>query len=539
MTLRDGDVSSGRAQTDLSHRPDSQRAPVLFAALIVACAFYATLTRKECPSSLISAASHPKSTLSQPIETATKGYSQPASKKQVWFDAAALGGFKHTSFISGELRPSAPLHDKWIVVTTINPPTDAVKKLADLADWHVVVVGDTKTPADWAWPNVKYLSIDDQLALGFSTTQLLRTRSYQRKNIGYLYAILHGAKTIYETDDDNALTVSEVPVVPTHGFRRRLTNSPPIVGSGRGGVGRVLEYTSRGLTINHHAHFGQPSTWPRGYPLEAIGEPHVSRVQRVSVVPAVQQGLADGDPDMDAIFRLTRKPASQRIDFEFDHHAEAVALPFGSFGPYNAQNTIFTYEGLWATILPQTVEFRVCDIWRAYYTQRLLWGVGAQLVFVSPYVYQLRNAHTYYDDYLSEKQIYDQVSGFLGWLKEWSCPADDIKSSSASASALPACAYALARDMAVAGYWGPADAELVRHYFHDLTRVGYKFPQWTEKAAATGYDRFVRACEIAQGGCKSADETFIEKVTSKASISLFGTCGAAELPAAAVVNADA
>lgn len=50
-------------------------------------------------------------------------------------------------------RRSSPsveeMHEKWIVLTTINAPTDDVKKLADIEGWKVVVVGDTKTPVDW------------------------------------------------------------------------------------------------------------------------------------------------------------------------------------------------------------------------------------------------------------------------------------------------------------------------------------------------------------------------------------------------------
>lgn len=45
--------------------------------------------------------------------------------------------------------PRELMHDKWIVLTTINPPTEDVKKLAAIPDWKVVVVGDTKSPKDW------------------------------------------------------------------------------------------------------------------------------------------------------------------------------------------------------------------------------------------------------------------------------------------------------------------------------------------------------------------------------------------------------
>jgi len=409
---------------------------------------------------------------------------------------------------------AAQRYDKWIVVTSINAPTPTIEKLATLKDWRVVLVGDTKTPKDWAYPGITYLSVEAQLALGFSTTQLIRTRSYQRKNIGYLYAILHGARTIYETDDDNALQVDAVPEVAT-------------VPQGGVGLARMLEFASSELTINHHAHFGQPSTWPRGYPLEAIGDPHVTAMRRASVIPAVQQGLANGDPDMDAIFRLTRKPRDKRVDFNFNQQ-EPIALPMGSFGPYNAQNTIFTFEGLWATVLPQTVEFRVCDIWRAYFTQRLLWGIGAQLTFVAPYVYQLRNSHSYHDDYVSEMQIFDQVTRMLNFLNAWKCTAEDRKSlpPSAGGSSLPACAYSLARAMAIGGYWGPADAELVRHFLHDLGRVGYAFPAWVEGEDGS---RPKGACAaLGPGGkCFALETKDPDRIDfSLPSIQLEGTCPA-------------
>ena len=47
--------------------------------------------------------------------------------------------------------PAKEMHDKWIVLTTINSPTADVKKLAGIEGWKVVVVGDTKTPADWRY----------------------------------------------------------------------------------------------------------------------------------------------------------------------------------------------------------------------------------------------------------------------------------------------------------------------------------------------------------------------------------------------------
>ena len=41
------------------------------------------------------------------------------------------------------------MNDKWIVVTTIFSPTEDMRKLAKIAGWKMVVVGDKKTPSDW------------------------------------------------------------------------------------------------------------------------------------------------------------------------------------------------------------------------------------------------------------------------------------------------------------------------------------------------------------------------------------------------------
>ena len=35
---------------------------------------------------------------------------------------------------------------KYIVITSINPPTDAVIKYANVNEYHLIVVGDKKSP---------------------------------------------------------------------------------------------------------------------------------------------------------------------------------------------------------------------------------------------------------------------------------------------------------------------------------------------------------------------------------------------------------
>ena len=42
-------------------------------------------------------------------------------------------------------------HAKWIVVTTINPPTQQLIALSQIPGWKLVVVGDRKTPINWKY----------------------------------------------------------------------------------------------------------------------------------------------------------------------------------------------------------------------------------------------------------------------------------------------------------------------------------------------------------------------------------------------------
>ena len=80
---------------------------------------------------------------------------QHRSTNQTMKDAAKL--IKDINWKEIARKPTPPaneMHDKWIVITTINSPTEDVKKLAGIEGWKVVVVGDTKTPADWRYLNI-------------------------------------------------------------------------------------------------------------------------------------------------------------------------------------------------------------------------------------------------------------------------------------------------------------------------------------------------------------------------------------------------
>jgi len=92
----------------------------------------------------------------------------------------------------------------WIVMTTINPPGPVVEAILaeGTTDWRVVIVGDKKTRGAWDGLPPTFLSVDRQHEQFGNLADDIPYNHYARKNLGYLYAIAHGAETILETDDD-------------------------------------------------------------------------------------------------------------------------------------------------------------------------------------------------------------------------------------------------------------------------------------------------------------------------------------------------
>ena len=89
-----------------------------------------------------------------------------------------------------------------------NPPNLSLFNLLKrLKDWKIVVISNKKN-IDKSWQllnfsnKIIYLSLVKQANLGYNILKYLDSHSYSRKNIGYLYAIQHGAKEIFEIDEN-------------------------------------------------------------------------------------------------------------------------------------------------------------------------------------------------------------------------------------------------------------------------------------------------------------------------------------------------
>ena len=91
--------------------------------------------------------------------------------------------------------------EKWIVITTISLPTEDVKYIHDTAfDWCVVVVADKKTPSDWSYKNVIFLSVEKQekMAKNFKVYRYMIGSTKEILNIRVRIELLWKSSRSYE-----------------------------------------------------------------------------------------------------------------------------------------------------------------------------------------------------------------------------------------------------------------------------------------------------------------------------------------------------
>lgn len=273
--------------------------------------------------------------------------------------------------------------ERYVVMTSIFAPTEAVHKFAALPGTRLVVAGDRKSPPGWQCENVAYLSAESQEALPYRLGHSLPWNHYCRKMLGYLHAMSLGASVIVDTDDDNIPKANWAMPDFAGGFE---TSAP--------GLGFVNIYKS--FTAQH--------IWPRGFPLERVTNDAArlapDALTRQDVQVGIWQGLADGDPDVDAIYRLTSNTPCL-----FEERAPIV-LASGTVCPFNSQNTAFRRELFALLYLPAFVTFRFTDILRGLVAQPILWAAGYALGFTDATVFQERNPHNYLRDFESEIPCY-------------------------------------------------------------------------------------------------------------------------------------
>ncbi|KAF4677120.1 hypothetical protein FOL47_003308 [Perkinsus chesapeaki] len=376
-----------------------------------------------------------------------------------------------------------PCCTKWIAITTIADATpDGVKVAADVmlstGEWCMVIAGDKKGPREM-WADLKqhpmgsmivFLSDDEQVAVGGEFAEKLPWKHFGRKNVAYLYALVHGAEKILDLDDDNIVYPDSIDDITNGTFTSRCCpENHAYTVSPTAARPSVFNPYSTGM-----ANLEGEVLWPRGFPLRYIKRPHATSITRripLTGGVAVVQTLADHDPDFDAIYRLTRPlPA--------DFHqlaAPAFILQSTVFTPLNAQACLFKdYDALWGLYLPVTVHGRVSDIWRGF---RLLWDIGASVAVAGrTWVKQIRNSHDYLGDFIAEENVYEKSEVMMRFLTTWQ----------PTASSTPFMSFPMRMTDTLPGRLEEAYIELFSRGFVEEDEV-YHVQRWINAFTSAGY----------------------------------------------------
>lgn len=272
-----------------------------------------------------------------------------------------------------------------LIITSISQPNPALVSFAGASienNIDYILIGDVKSPSGFTLPGCDFWSIERQRSLDYELAKDLPKQHYARKNLGYLIAIRRGAEIIIETDDDN---------FPREDFwQKRLPMS----------TARVAENVG---WINVYRYFTEAAIWPRGFPLQHIHKKALSldSLPEEELYCPIQQGLADGNPDVDAIYRLVMP-----LPVSFFRQPRLI-VGKASWAPFNSQNTTWFKDAFPLLYIPSYCNFRMCDIWRSFVALRICWANGWGVLFHGPTVWQERNEHNLLKD------LEDEVPGYV------------------------------------------------------------------------------------------------------------------------------
>lgn len=270
---------------------------------------------------------------------------------------------------------------KSIIITSIFEPTEAVRDFSLRKDYQLIVIGDKKSPAGWDHENVDYFSVSRQESLEFNLASLLPYNHYCRKMLGYLLALKQGSEAIVDTDDDNI--PKENWDFPS--FQGNFDTIPADLGF-----------------VNIYQLYTEQNIWPRGLPIDLISKDFdlESTLYKSNPKVGIWQGLADEDPDVDAIYRLTNDTPC------YFNQRKPIVLGKGTISPFNTQNTFIRKELFPLLYLPTYTTFRFTDILRGLVAQPIMWLYDYHLGFTDATVVQKRNPHDYFKDFISEIPMY-------------------------------------------------------------------------------------------------------------------------------------
>tara|TARA_X000000950_G_scaffold212171_1_gene255256 strand:- start:3788 stop:4792 length:1005 start_codon:yes stop_codon:yes gene_type:complete len=277
---------------------------------------------------------------------------------------------------------------KTLIITTINKPNNNIKKFTRLCKKYksnFIVIGDKKTPKNFDISYGIYYNIRDQKKIKFNFSKVCPTNSYARKNIGYLLSIKNKSDFIIETDDDN---------YPKDNFFNHIKLTQ-----------KVKEIKNVGwVNVYKSFIYNDKDIWPRGLPLNEIKKIPIFKNRKVKKSFYLQQGVCEGNPDVDAIYRIINK----KINIKFkDKYTFSLGK---SLSPINSQNTIWFKKLFTLMYLPVTCTMRTTDIWRGIIALNIILNDNLSVLFFGTTMKQFRNIHNLTNDLEQEMPLYKDIS---------------------------------------------------------------------------------------------------------------------------------
>ena len=259
----------------------------------------------------------------------------------------------------------------YIATTTINKPTEALKKFASNNNCKLIVALDKKSK-EFKLKNSITLSTKYQEKKWPKLSKLVGWNCIQRRNFAILEAYSRGAEIIALIDDDN---------IPYNNWFKNIYLNKRI---------KVNLINTNKKIFDPVGYTNHKNLWHRGYPLELINNRKYKKKGKLTFSPDVQANFWDGDPDVDAITRFIFAPECKFKKKYFPFFSKKIS-------PFNSQNTLIKRDVVKDYFLFPHVG-RMDDIWASYYVTSKKYKV----IYGEPTVYQKRNIHNYLTDFNNE-----------------------------------------------------------------------------------------------------------------------------------------
>jgi len=371
--------------------------------------------------------------------------------------------------------PSACVGENWVVMSDVHKLSDEVVSslLASPLQPCIVIValnsGINFPPSTLSTElasnsKVIFLGEEAQQGLGYAIAKELPWGHLSRKNIGYLYAIQNGAKTLLDTEGS---------LMPLPDQASRLAPHKIL---------DVQEVYPMHRLFNPYSLAGLDDRRPRGMPVIDASNPN-SRVRDGKNLMAnlpwvypqqnmeILHSLITTYPDL-AASQLTDDGESLSPPRDVDQFS-SWSVPRNTFIPYNAVSTIHRHKAFFGLMLPSTVPTSLSDVTRGYVTQRLLWEVGGQVAVTGPWGTRSNpmdsTSNTTLSQLIKEEQGFEcKIQALLDYLGEVWEP---------DGKPLPAMMDAIYGHLYEMGVVDAVDVRLNRLWTQDLQRLGYGMPE--------------------------------------------------------------